>query len=25
VDPLLLVRKQHDLIRKSMRTALTSA
>ena len=25
VDPLLLVRKQHDLIRKSMRTALASA
>lgn len=25
VDPLLLVRKQHDLIRKSMRAALTSA
>lgn len=25
VDPLLLVRKQHDLIRKSMRKALTSA
>lgn len=25
VDPLLLVRKQHDLIRTSMRTALTSA
>ncbi|WAJ32960.1 DUF6379 domain-containing protein [Arthrobacter sp. FX8] len=25
VDPLLLVRKQHDLIRKSMRSALASA
>ncbi|MGY3319608.1 C-glycoside deglycosidase beta subunit domain-containing protein [Arthrobacter sp. TE12232] len=25
VDPLLLVRQQHDLIRKSMRTALASA
>ena len=25
VDPLLLVRKQHDLVRKSMRTALASA
>lgn len=25
VDPLLLVREQHDLIRKSMRTALASA
>lgn len=25
VDPLLLVRKQHDLIRRSMRAALTSA
>jgi sugar phosphate isomerase/epimerase len=25
VDPLLLVRKQHDLIRKSVRTALASA